>query len=270
MEPVSTAARQLAMNRLVTAIVVVAALAVLGCNPQYTPQTAAPVSLEGDWQLASGTVDGAPFPIVADSPITLSVQGTQIGGRAACNLYGGTLSVVDGGPRLSMTSMTEMACEEPVMAAEAAFIDVLPRIRGAARDGDKLTLTGEGVELGFERLAPPPVAELVGTEWVLESLVAGDAVSSVSGDRATLRFDPDGTVTGGTGCRTFSGKWVESNGGITLPEWGMDQTECPPALQSQDGHVAGVLEGFRVAIDGDQLTLSAERGSDGLIYRAAR
>jgi heat shock protein HslJ len=141
------------MHRLLTFIVLASAVVVVGCTPRETPATAGPVSLEGDWHLASGTVDGAPFPIVAESPITLTVQGTEITGRAACNQYGGTLSVVDGGPRLSMTSMTEMACEEPAMAAEAAFSAALPRVTAAARDGERLTLTGQGLELVFERAA---------------------------------------------------------------------------------------------------------------------
>ena len=138
------------MHRLLTAMLVVAAVLVLGCNPRETPPSTTPISLDGNWQLASGTVDGAAFPVVAESPITLSVRGTEITGRAACNQYGGTLSVVDGGPRLAMTSMTEMACEEPVMAAEAAFGTALPRVTAAARDGERLTLTGQGLELVFE------------------------------------------------------------------------------------------------------------------------
>jgi heat shock protein HslJ len=243
---------------------------VTGCGGSAAaPSAGGPVDLTGSWQLVSGTVDGVAFPVVADSPITLTIQGTTIGGRAACNLYGGELSVVDGGPRFSLTSMTEMACEEPVMTSEAAYLAVLPRVTTGARAGDRLTLTGTDVELDFDRLAPPPIAELVGTEWVLESLVDGDAVSSVAGDRATLRLEAGGTVAGGTGCRTFSGRWIEANGGISFPEWGMDQTECDPALQAQDSHVLGVLEGFRVAIDGETLTLTAERGDDGLIYRVA-
>ena len=140
------------MHRLLTALVVAAAVIVLGCNPRETPASTAPITLEGSWQLASGTVDGATFPVVAESPVTLIVQGNAISGRAACNQYGGTLSVVDGGPRLAMTSMTEMACEEPVMAVEAAFGAVLPRVTAASLNDDGLILTGQGVELVFERV----------------------------------------------------------------------------------------------------------------------
>lgn len=257
--------RRLVITALV-ATFLAAACGATGATP--APSAGGPVDLTGSWQLASGTVDGAPFPVVADSPITLTVQGTTIGGRAACNQYGGELTVVDGAPRFMMSHMTEMACQEPAMAAEAAFSAALPRVTAASRDGERLTLSGPGVELAFDRLEPPPLAELVGTEWVLESLVVGAAVSSVAGDPATLRLDAGGTFTGGTGCRTFSGKWIQADGGIRPAELRMDQTDCDPALQPQDGHVVGVLEGFRASIDGQTLTLTGDGGA-GLVYRAA-
>jgi hypothetical protein len=45
------------------------------------------------------------------------------------------------------------------------------------------------------------------------------------------------------------------------------QGECPADLAEQDGHIVGVLEGFRASIDGQQLTLTGD-GGEGLIYRA--
>jgi heat shock protein HslJ len=254
------------MLRSIASTAIIAVLLV-GCGSTPPAGGGGPVDLTGDWQLSSGTVDGASFPVVDDWPITLSVKGRDIGGRSPCNHYGGEVVVDAGGSRLEMTSMTAMACEEPVMAAEAAFMAALPRIRGATREGDRLTLLGPGVELAFDRLEPPPVAEIVGTDWLLESLVTGEAVSSVAGAPATLRLDADGTFSGGTGCRTFSGRWVQASGAITPTELAMDQTDCPQDLADQDSHVVSVLEGFRPTVDGQTLTLTAT-GGDGLIYRA--
>lgn len=218
--------------------------------------------------MSSGTVDGVGFRIVPDAPITLTVKGSDVGGRSACNHYGAEFVVEGGRVRLRMTSMTMMACPEPAMSAEEAFVAAVERVTGATRDGDRLTLTGPGVELTFDRLAPVPVAALVETDWVLESLISGDAVASVAGDPATLRLEADGTFNGSTGCRTFKGRWIEADGGITPTDLAMDG-ECPPELAAQDGHVVGVLEGFRASIDGDVLTLTGD-GGDGLSYRAVR
>jgi heat shock protein HslJ len=255
------------MNRWIVATMVVALLLV-GCRSTSVDGGGGPVAADGDWQLPSGSVDGAAFPVVAEAPITMTVTGTTIGGRAACNQYSGAMSADGSEPMFQVTSMTAMACAEPVMAAETAFLAAVARVQGATRDGDRLTLSGPGIELDFDRLRPPPLAELVGTDWVLDSLVTGEAVSSVAGDPATLRLEPDGSVRGSTGCRTFSGKWISANGGIATPELRMDQNECVPELAEQDGHVVSVLDDFRATVDGQVLTLKGGR-SEGLIYRAA-
>jgi heat shock protein HslJ len=255
------------MHRGIVATMV-AALLVVGCRSTSVDGGGGPVAADGDWQLASGAVDGAEFPVVVDAPITMTVTGSTIGGRAACNQYGGAMSADGRQPMFQVTSMTAMACAEPVMAAEAAFLGAMARVQGTTRGRDRLTLSGPGVELDFDRLRPPPLAELVGTDWVLESLVTGDTASSVAGDPATLRLEPDRSVRGSTGCRTFSGKWISANGGIATPELRVDQTECAPELADQDAHVIFVMEEFRATIDGQVLTLKGAR-SEGSIYRAA-
>ena len=243
-------------------------LGLLGCGSAGAPTTRdAPVDATGTWQLTSGEMDGIAMALAPDFPISMTVDGSQVSGRSACNFYSGEI-VVDGGRvRFSQTSMTQMACQDVVMAAESAFFAALGRIGAASLDDGGLVLSGPGVRLEFERLPPPPVADIVGTHWILESLVNGDVVSNVAGARATLRLDPGGTFSGSTGCRTFHGKWVAADGGIATPEWGADG-ECPANLAAQDSHVVGVIEGFRASVDGRTLTLRAS-GGDGLIYRAA-
>jgi heat shock protein HslJ len=257
------------MSTLKTLGSVALVFGLLGCAGAAAPTTGgAPVDVTGTWQLAAGQIDGIAIALVPDSPITMTVDGSKVSGRAACNFYGAEITVQDGAIRMRATSMTEMACQEPAMAAEAVFIAALDRIAAASRDGDRLALSGSGVRLEFNRLPPPPVANMVGMDWVLESLVKGDAVSNVAGAPAKLRFEPGGTFSGSTGCRTFHGKWVAADGGIATPEWGADGGDCPANLATQDSHVVGVIEGFRASVDGRTLTLRAS-GGDGLIYRAA-
>ena len=134
---------------LLGTIAVTVALGACGTSAP-DPSGAGPVDVTGHWQTTSGTIDGVVLALVDDAPITLSVTGTQIAGRAACNQYGGEILVEEGRTRFSLTSMTAMACAAPVMAIEAAFTAALPRVVEAARYGDRLTLTGPGVELLFE------------------------------------------------------------------------------------------------------------------------
>jgi heat shock protein HslJ len=112
-------------------------------------------SLDGEWQLQAGTNHGQAVPIVAGSQITLEIHGTQVGGTAACNQYGGKLQI--SGTTISITELiqTEMAClDDRLMASESAYLGALPRVTTAGRNGDSLVLTGPEVELRFGRVAP--------------------------------------------------------------------------------------------------------------------
>ena len=154
------------------------------------------------------------------------------------------------------------------MAAEAAYMAALVRVREIVRDGDELVARGDGVDLRFTGLAPPPTADLVGTRWVLETVLVGDVAASPMGEPATLELNEDGTFTGSTGCRRFSGEWVEQGDQIQAPSWAMDDTTCPAELSDQDDHVVSVIgDGFIPTIDGDLLTLM-DPGGIGLVYRA--
>ena len=104
-------------------------------------------------------------PSCHDHRITMTITGSQISGSAACNGYGGEIAMGADGLHLENLAQTEMACVEPAaMAAEAAYMAALVRVREIVRDGDELVARGDGVELRFASLPPPPTADLVGTE----------------------------------------------------------------------------------------------------------
>lgn len=219
------------------------------------------------WELLEGSGPEGQFALVAGSSVTLNISDGEVGGRSACNLYSGTIERTDDTVRISNLGGTDMACEPPVMTLESAYLSALQAVDRIARDGESLLLTGPDVRLRFTEVPPLPKAELVGTTWVLESLIEGDTVSSTTGDPATLRLDEDGTLTGSTGCRQLSGRYEIRGGEVDATELAADG-DCPDDVWAQDDHVVDVLgDGFRVNIAGDQLTLTS-RGGRGLAYRA--
>jgi heat shock protein HslJ len=222
---------------------------------------------DGSWQLITGRANGSDVPILDDHPITLTIEGSEIGGTAACNSFGGRLTVSDGRLQIEDLGMTAMACEEAAMAAEAAFTSALAAVTSIEGDGHQLVLRGPDVELRFDSLPEPPTSELADTTWVLETVFVGDVASSTVGEPATLELSSDGTFTGSTGCRSFSGEWLEEGNQIVAPTWGLDG-ECPPELRQQDEHVVSVIgDGFVPTIDANLLTLT-DPGGVGLVYRA--
>lgn len=254
------------------AVPVVALVLLVGCRALPgtggpTPGSTAPsdFDLNGTWQLQTGTHDGATLPIIADSPITMTIDGAQVGGRAACNTYGGTIDIDGASVTIGAMSMTEMGCDQPVMAAEAAYVAALADVTDAERSDAELRLHGDGVELNYSLIPPVADAELIGTTWILDSLISGNAVATVGGDPATLEFTDDGTFTGGTGCRRFGASYATAGAQVTVTELLNDDRGCAEGLTPQDEHVLEVLvNGFSVAIDGNRLALMS--GALGLGY----
>jgi heat shock protein HslJ len=188
-----------------------------------------------------------------------------VGGTAACNGYGGTADLSDGRFELGEFFITEMGCESAVMDAEAAYVAALFAATSWQLEADTLLLSGGG-DLTFERRPPVPTEALVGTDWLLETLIRGDVASTTLGDPATLRLLPDGTVVGSTGCRALSGTWVVRDGRVFFPEFAADG-ECPNLLD-QDNLIVNVLgDGFDAVVEGDRLTVTSA-GSEGLVYRS--
>ena len=231
----------------------------------------AEASLDGAWILATGTVDGDRLALNPQWQVTMTVEGTDIGGRAACNSYGGSFSLADGAFSLGDIAQTEMACEPDVMNLEATFIDGLLRVTAASRSGDTATLVGDDVEYEFTVIPPVPTSDLLGTTWVLDSIIQGEAVSSTyaNAEQATLHLAGDGTFTGGTGCRSVSGEYVIAGDTVQFTSWGAEG-ECPSDLVDQDNQVIAVFDsGFTVDITGDRLTITAS-GAEGLTFTASR
>jgi heat shock protein HslJ len=257
-----------------TVIVVLVALVLTACarfapggggSASPEPSASAP-NLGGAWVLRLGRGPDGEIVVPDDYRITLIFTGNEVGGQA-CNHYGGRYQLsADGTFRLGAMSMTEMACAEPMMTVEAAYHAALNDVRAVAREGEVLTLSGEVTELVFDLLPPVPDAALQGTRWVLESLISGDAVSSAQGD-AWLVLEADGTMTGSTGCRDLSGRYVVRGDQVAWTDLRADG-ECGARLEQQDRAVLGVLEQPIVAVDGDRLTLMLPNG-EGLGFRAA-
>ena len=235
-------------------------------SPDPAPSGGAAPDLIGAWVLKQGSGPHGNIAVPDDARVTLRFEDDEVGGQA-CNHYGGRYELrADGTIGLSAMSMTEMACAEPMMTVEAAYHAALAAVTRAARAGDTLTLSGEGTELVFVLLPPVPDAALQGTRWTLESLIHGDAVSSVQGD-AWLVLRADGTMAGSTGCRDLTGNFVVNGDEIAWTDLRADG-ECGARLEEQDQHVIEVLEQPIVAIEGDRLSLTLPDGT-GLAYFAA-
>jgi heat shock protein HslJ len=221
--------------------------------------------LTGVWNLVRGTGQDGELRVSAGSRVTIAFEGDRVSGQA-CNLYSGSYRLGERGAiSFSEMGMTEMACQEPMMSLEATYHAALTLVRSVAIEGDRLTLSGDGVELVFDRQPAVRDASLTGTTWVLDTLIRGDAASSVSG-KAWLILNADGTLSGATGCRDFSGTYLLDGDRLQVDQLVNSDIACEASINGQDLLVLQVLS-LRpvVEIQGDRLTLTA--GNAGLGYR---
>ncbi|WP_169533974.1 META domain-containing protein [Actinoalloteichus spitiensis] len=285
-------------RRLVLPVLVAAATAAMvGCGQDPVPpatgadspatDVTAPrtglAALEGEWRLVGGSTADGPVDVLVHYPVTLTVTEGEATGKAACNLYGGPFHAEGDGISFPSLMRTEMGCEQPVIDLEKTYLSALSVVGQARHDGDALVLTGMDVELRFEPVPEFADAPLVGTDWVLDTVVTGGTGSSASesasstrgGSAVTLWFAGEGTLTGSTGCRWFTGTWREEAGRVEVADLELEELEpeepfCDhDATRRQADRVWSILDGGdEVEIDGDRLRLSGADG--GLVYRTKR
>lgn len=229
-------------------------------------------SLGGTWLLTEGRGPEGDIALAEGYRITLMIGDGTVSGTSACNSYGGDVSIDGSSFAAGGLGGTQMGCAAVVMRSESRYLAALHAADTITSHGDELALTGDDVELIFERQEPVPAAQLQDTVWELESLIEGlgaDGAAS-SAHPAQLLLHGDGTVTGTTGCRKLTGIWIARGDEIAMPELAAEG-HCSDQLQLQDSHVVGVIgDGFTVEIEGDVATFYATHGGHGLSYRAQR
>ena len=248
-------------RRLGTSTVVV--LAVAGCGTA----TGSPPEITGEWELVEFSRDGAVVPEPVDGRATLVVTDGQLGGTSFCNSYSGSYRL--DGDDLSVSGLggTEMACAPGLMEAESAYLAALGAVEQAATADGYLVLSGGDAELRYRPLPEVPASDLVGTEWVLETLLDGEIASSTTGMWAVLELAGDGTLTASTGCRGLTGTWALEGDVVRVTGVAPEAVTCEPDVAAQDAQVVAVLSAdFQVAVTEDSLTVTGADGL-GLVYR---
>ncbi|HET7689532.1 MAG TPA: META domain-containing protein [Nocardioidaceae bacterium] len=226
----------------------------------------------------AATLDGRTFvgdqvdghDLVPGSSLRLSFEDGNVGVNAGCNHLSGKARLDNGVLRVSHVGGTEMGCEPDLMDQDTWIADFLQSSPDVTVDDRTLALSKEGVTVTLTDeasiQAENPIA-LEGTTWKLESIITGDAASSVPGKTPTLRI-AEGRYELFTGCNRGGGTVNEATGSVlTLSAPALTKMACK---DSAEPAVLAVIDGSPLQFeqDYDVLTLTAEDGS-GLQFRAA-
>lgn len=204
--------------------------------------------------------------------MTLVIDGSKLSGTSACNHYSATLAVDESALRIDDLFVTAMGCPAKETTAERKYVNALKAATAIDRSGNHLTLTGGDVDLRFEVVPPPEPVALLATTWHLNGLVEGRGPSGTVTDNepATLTLHRNGTITGTTGCRRFSGGWEKIGTHYRTHDLAATgRLRCPAHRHGQDAHVLAVLDGeFTVDLRATSMDIYEASGDLGLGYSA--
>lgn len=106
---------------------------------------------------------------------------------------------------------------------------------------------------------------LAGSSWVAVSISGEDGPRAViTGNEPTIEFGPKGdTISGSTGCNTYSGHAAIGGGTMSLGQIGVTERGCiPREIMDQESLVLRILNGVETFLAADgTLTLQGPQGS---------
>ncbi|GAB2854768.1 META domain-containing protein [Lentzea nigeriaca] len=214
----------------------------------------------------SVTEQGKPRALVEGTSIELSfTDDGRLIARAGCNMMQGRVSLGDGKLSVSDLGSTAMGCPNPDLHKQDEWLSKLLSAGPSWElDGGNLVITGSDAEIVLGTEAP---AALEGGTWTVDSLVTGDAVSSIPGAvTATVAF-MDGKINVFTGCNSGSASYKVDGRAITFTSLLHTEKVCGPDQTLVEKALLGALSGqVTYKIDRQTLSLTSAKG-DGVRLR---
>lgn len=210
-----------------------------------TPNAQTNPLVGGSWKLESlRNAQGQTISALPEPFGTLEFNTKQAAGTTGCNRYFASYTQKGNNLSLGSAGSTTMACEEPRMAQESAFLAALQQVSAYRLHADQLELldVSGNVQMTFSALKPLP---MVGTQWVMTAVLNGtEAVSSpVEGVEVSAIFNTDGSVNGKSGCNAYSGNYQVDGEKITIQLSLSTMMTCQePGVMEQENAYLQALE----------------------------
>ncbi len=190
--------------------------------------------------------------------------------QASCNTMFGSVTFEGGKLLVGVLGTTEIGCVDDLMRQDGAIAGFIESRPDVDLDGDRLVLsTAQGTLTFTDREVADPDRPLVGTSWTADTLIAGDAVSTLpTGATATLAI-ADGLAAVSTGCNSGSAPVTITGDTIAFGPMTLTEIACEGDAATLEQIVISALSGeLTFAIDAGRLTLTRADGS-GLGFSAA-
>jgi heat shock protein HslJ len=190
----------------------------------------------------------------------------SVTGSSGCNNYAATYEV-DGDAinfDLSATAMTLMACPDPIMKQEAAYLAVLAAASTFEASEEEMVLfgpRGESIAV-YEAVSQ----DLAGSSWEVVGYNNGQGgvVSVIIGTQITADFGEDGQLTGNAGCNDYFGPYETDGNKISMGPFGSGRMACsePEGIMHQERQYLAALEtADTYKIEGNSMNMRTADGA---------
>lgn len=246
------------LTRIALAAIALAAL-VAACGDDGSPVASGAADLDGR-QFVLTAASG--FERVAGTTVSIRFDDGNVGADAGCNSIGGPYRLDGSTLVVEGLAMTEIGCDPDRHAQDDALAELLTEQPTVTLDGDRLVIETSATRLELlDREVADPDRPLVGPTWTLDTIITGEAASTVPGESTfTIRFDRDSSAIVVAGCNDAAVPYdsgpgdFPSAGEIQLgPATSSTDRTCPEA----ERHLLEVLSGeITYEIDVDRLTIT--------------
>ena len=224
------------------------------------PAGLAVATLEGfTWRLAA--LPGQAVPAGNGAP-TARFEGGRVSGFSGCNRFMGSYTVDRDRLTIGNLAGTMMACPEPAMALEKAFLSALSGGQAATLTGNRLSLApaAGGAPLQFE---PEPKPALTGVKWEVTGYNNGRqaVVSPLPGTQLSIAFK-DGKVSGSGGCNSFHGPFKVDGNALSIGPLATMRKLCSAegVMAQEQAFIAALQTATTWAIDRGMLDVHRKDG----------
>jgi heat shock protein HslJ len=224
--------------------------------PGTEPSAEPSIELDGR-EFLSTRSDG--FEIVDGSTIRVSFADGMMTASPGCNMLSGGRYTIDGDTiSVEPAGMTEMACDVPRMDQDARFVEFLSGPLTITLEADELTLTSSAASITFlDRRVADPDRPLEATSWVVDTIISGEAASSVPGNAVASLTIVDGVAQVEAGCNSGTAPVTVGDGTITFGPLVVTDMACEtPVMELEEAVVATLTGDVTYQITASRLTLT--------------
>lgn len=223
--------------------------------------TGATASLDGTTWDITGINGTAP---VAGSHPTMTFAGDRVGVATGCNQMSAGYTLNGTSITISGGAMTAMACSDELMKQESSIAAALAKVTKLTVSGDTMQLQDASGQtlVALAKAVPPSPKPLEGTNWKLDSITTGQAVSSVvSGTTVTMQIS--GGKLSGKACNTFRADVTVDGEKLTVGPVMSTKMACPTEDENkQEMQVLDLLgKATSLKIEGSRLQLTTSDGN---------